>query len=215
MALSSDEAWTESFVEAAVNFLSQHFGVSAPDMVVNCEETCPWADGCQYMACYMPWLNQVNFKSGSEKGIIVSHEFGHRLQKGGLLEEGEGQAILMEKWWSENVNELSCEVCGSPLFVSEDTEPGTEIPCKDCGSVFEAVPIQGQVGGELVVSKGALASATIALPIVGTVFSGFIFDSLPKKGLGREENIARTRLMVGGIAVSGFLGALGFLAVKS
>lgn len=211
----SSNAWMGSFVENAVDFLSQHFGVSSPRVVLNCEETCRWAGKCHYVACYMPWLNQVNFKSGSEKGIIVSHEFGHRLQKAGILEEGEVPAILMEEWWAENVNELSCEVCGSPLFVSEDTVPGTEVECESCHSVYEAVQIHGQVGGEVVISKGALASATIALPIAGTVFSGFVFDTLPKGGLTIEENIRRTRQTVGGVAVAGFLGALGFLAVKS
>lgn len=130
-----------SFVENATAFLSQHFDVSPPNVVVNCADTCHWADKCHYAACYMPWLNQVNFKTGWEQGIIVSHEFGHRLQKAGLLEEGEGPAIEMEKWWSENVNELSCEICGAPLFISEDSEQGTEIICTGCGSVYEAVQI--------------------------------------------------------------------------
>ena len=130
-----------AFVENAVSFLSQHFGVSSPRVVLNCEESCPWAYKCHYMACYFPWLNQVNFRSGSEKGIIVSHEFGHRLQKAGLLEEGEVPAIDMERWWAENVNELSCEVCGAPLFISEQSEQGTEVTCGKCGSVYEAVQI--------------------------------------------------------------------------
>lgn len=203
-----------SFVENAVDFLSQHFGVSSPQVVLNCDETCSWAHKCHYMACYQPWVNTVNFKSGSEKGIIVSHEFGHVLQKAGLLEEGEAPAILMEKWWSENMNELSCEVCGAPLFISEQSEPGTEVTCEECGSVYEAVPLHG-MPEEIILSKGALASATIVLPVVGTVFSGFVFDALPKKGLPTEENMRRTRQTVGGIAVAGFLGALGFLAVKS
>ena len=130
-----------SFVENATDFLAQHFGVSTPTVVLNCEETCPWADECHYAACYMPWKNQSNFKTGSEQGIIVSHEFGHALQKAGLLEEGEGPAIEMERWWSENMNELGCEVCGAPLFISEDSEQGTEITCEQCGSVYEAVQI--------------------------------------------------------------------------
>ena len=87
----------------------------------------------------MSWLNQVNFKSGSEQGIIVSHEFGHRLQEAGLLEEGEGPAREMEDWWAANMNELSCEICGAPLFISEQSEQGTEVTCGDCGTVYEAI----------------------------------------------------------------------------
>lgn len=134
-------AWMDSFVGNAIDFLSQHFGVSTPTVVLNCEATCQWVDECHYAACYMPWLNQVNFRSGSEQGIIVSHEFGHHLQKTGLLEEGELPAIEMEKWWAENMNELSCEVCGEPIFVSEDTVQGTEITCMECGAVYEAVQL--------------------------------------------------------------------------
>ena len=65
------------------------------------------------------------------------------------------------------------------------------------------------------ITKGALATATVGLPIIGTVFSGFIFDTLPKEGLPKTENIKRARKTLGSIAVAGFLGALGFLAVKS
>lgn len=65
------------------------------------------------------------------------------------------------------------------------------------------------------ISKGALATATIGLPIVGVVFSGFIFDTLPNRDLPRAENIKRTRNVVGSIAVSGFLGAVAFLFLKS
>jgi len=130
-----------SFVQNATSFLSQHFGVSTPNVVISCADTCQWADKCQYAACYMPWLNQVNFKTDYQQGIIVSHEFGHHLQKAGLLEEGEGPAMEMERWWAENVNQLGCEVCGDPLFISEDSEPGTEIICTGCGSVYEAVQI--------------------------------------------------------------------------
>ena len=72
-----------------------------------------------------------------------------------------------------------------------------------------------QMLADYTISKGALATATIALPIIGVGFSGFIFDTLPKEGLPKEENIRRTRNVVGSIAVSGFLGALGFFAVKS
>lgn len=211
--VTADEVWISSFVDNALDFLSQHFEVSKPNIVLSCEQTCNWAENCDYMACYMPWLNQVNFKSGSEQGVIVSHEFGHRLQKAGLMEEGEGPAIAMEKWWAENVSELGCEVCGSALFISDDTVEGTQVLCEECGSLYEALEIYGQEGG-IVISKGKLAAATIGLPIVGVLFSGFIFDSLPKKGLSKAENIKRSRLAVGGVAVSGFLGALGFLAVK-
>jgi len=84
-------------------------------------------------------LNRSNFRSGSERGISGSHEFGHHLQKAGLLKEGEKPAIEMERWWAENMNELSCEVCGAPLFISEDSEQGTEVTCEECGSVYEAV----------------------------------------------------------------------------
>lgn len=133
--------WMGSFVENANAFLSQHFGVSTPAVVLNCEETCKYGDECHYAACYMPWLNQSNFKTGSEQGIISSHEFAHHLQKMGLLEEGEGPARNMERWWSENVNELSCEICGAPLFISEDSKQGTEVTCKECGSVYEAVQL--------------------------------------------------------------------------
>lgn len=131
-----------SFVENATIFLAQHFGVSAPTVLVNCAEQCPWADRCSYLACYMPWKTQVNFKSGSEQGIIVAHEFGHHLQKMGLIDEsGEAPAIEMERWWTENMNELSCEVCGAPLFISEQSEQGTEVTCRKCGSVYEALQI--------------------------------------------------------------------------
>lgn len=138
---AEDEAWTESFVEVATSFLAEHYGVSTPHVVLHCEETCPWVDSCHYMACYMPWAQQINIRSGSEYGFIVSHEFGHHLQQKGLLEEGEGPAILAEKWWAKSVNELSCEVCGAPLFVSEETVQGSEIICEKCGSIYEAVQI--------------------------------------------------------------------------
>jgi len=137
--LSADEAWMGSFVMNATAFLAQHFDIPSPTVVLNCEETCPWADDCHYMACYRPWINTVSFRSGSEQGFIVSHEFGHALQREGLLEEGEGPAIEMERWWSENMNELSCEICGAPLFISEESEIGTEIICEACGAVYEAV----------------------------------------------------------------------------
>lgn len=139
--MSADEVWIGSFVENATLFLAQHFGVSTPNIHVNCAESCPWADKCNYLACYMTWLNQVNFKSGSEQGIIVAHEFAHHLQKVGLLEDGEGPAREMERWWTENMNELGCEVCGDPLFISEQTEQGTEITCGKCGSVYEALQL--------------------------------------------------------------------------
>lgn len=135
----SSEAWMGAFVNNATAFLSQHFGVSSPRVVLNCEETCGWAGECHYAACFMPWLTQVNFKSGWEQGIIVSHEFGHLLHQEGLLEGGEGPALEMETWWADNVNELGCEVCGAPLFISEDSELGTEVTCGGCGSVYEAV----------------------------------------------------------------------------
>ena len=137
----SSNAWMGSFVENATDFLSQHFDIPAPKVVLNCEETCPWADECHYMACFMPSKSQVNFRTGSEQGIIVSHEFGHALQEAGLLEEGEGPALEMEKWWAEYMNELSCEVCGAPLFISEDSEQGTEITCEQCESVYTAIQI--------------------------------------------------------------------------
>lgn len=210
----ASDAWVGSFVENAVDFLSQHFGVSKPAVVLNCEQTCQWANKCRYAACFQPWRNTVSFKSGSEQGIIVSHEFGHRLQKEGLLEEGEKPAILMEEWWAKNVNELSCEVCGAPLFISEQSGQGTEVTCEGCGSVYEAVQIHGQEG-DIVVSKGALAAATIALPVAGVVLSGFVLDNLPKGGLPPEENMRRTRQTVGSVAILGFVGALGYLAVKS
>jgi len=136
----SSNAWMGSFVENATSFLAAHFGVSRPRVVLNCEETCPWADRCSYLACFQPWANRMSFKNSSKLGIVVSHEFGHALQREGLLEEGEGPAIEMEKWWLENVNELSCEVCGAPLFISEQSKQGTEVTC-ECGSVYEAVQI--------------------------------------------------------------------------
>lgn len=136
----SSNAWMGSFVENATVFLAQHFNIPAPTVVLNCEETCPWAYKCHYMACFQPWARKVSFKSGSELGLIAAHEMGHALQLEGLLEEGEGPAIAMEKWWLENVNELSCEVCGAPLFISEQSEQGTEVTC-ECGSVYEAVQI--------------------------------------------------------------------------
>jgi len=65
------------------------------------------------------------------------------------------------------------------------------------------------------ISKGALAAATIVIPIVGVVFSGFIFDTLPNADLPRDENLKRTRSTIGSIVVSGFLGAVGFFFLKS
>ena len=137
----ASDAWTNAFVENAVDFLIQHFDISNQTVILNCEETCPWAEDCHYAACYQPWAQKISFRSGSELGIIAAHEIGHALQREGLLEEGEGPAIEMERWWSENVNELSCEVCGAPLFISEESEVGTEITCEACGAVYEAVQL--------------------------------------------------------------------------
>lgn len=137
----SSNDWMDSFMENAVDFLSQHYGISEPHVVLHCEETCPWVDQCHYMACFQPWINTVHFRSGSEYGFIAAHEMGHALQRAGLLEEGEEPAMEMEKWWAENVNELSCEICGAPLFISEQSEQGTEVTCGDCGSVYEAIQI--------------------------------------------------------------------------
>ena len=142
--MSSDEEWMDSFVEVATSFLAMHFGVSEPRIVTDCEATCSWSDECPWLACYMPWKQQANFKSGSEYGIIVIHEFAHHLHQEGLLEKGEGPAMEAEKWWAENMRELSCEVCGAPLFVSEETAQGTEITCDECGSLYEAVQIHGR-----------------------------------------------------------------------
>jgi len=138
---AENDAWTKAFMVKAIDFLAQHFDIPTPTVVLNCEETCQWADQCHYAACFQPWARKVSFKSGSELGLIAAHEMGHALQLEGLLEEGEGPAIEMERWWSENVNELSCEVCGAPLFISEDSEQGTEVTCRGCGSVYEAVQI--------------------------------------------------------------------------
>jgi len=139
--MSANEEWTKSFVEVATSFLAEHYGIPRPHVVIHCEETCEWADRCNYMACFRPWTNTVSFKSGSEYGFIVAHEFGHALQRAGLLEEGEPAAIEMEEWWSENMAELSCEICGAPLFISEQSVQGTEVTCGTCGSVYEALQI--------------------------------------------------------------------------
>lgn len=209
---ASDKAWFEAYVEAATDYLYQHFGVDRPTVILHCEETCPWSNQCRYLACYQPWNGRVSFKSGSEKGYIVAHEFGHHLQNEGVIREGgESGAMTFERWWNSEMNEEACEVCGDPLFVSEDLEPGSEIECETCDSVYEAVPF-GQTGG-YVVSKNQLMAAVILSPIVGAVFAGFIFDRLPHEGLPKAENISRTRALVGGIAVSGFLGAATYAIV--
>ena len=203
------------FVKNAIDFLSQHYDVSAPRIVLSCEDTCQWAGECHYLACYMPWLNQVNFKSDSEIGYIVAHEFGHHLEEMGMIENGEPGAYAFEKWWLENVSEMSCEICGSPIFVSEDTIPGTEIMCEECGSVYEAVNFSG-IGrpDAYVITRKQLLAATILTPIIGVVFSGFVFDTLPRPGLDKGENIKRSRATVGSLAVSGFLGSAAYLLAK-
>ena len=181
----SSNAWMGSFVENAVDFLSQHFGVSSPRVVLNCEDTCRWAGKCHYTACYMPWRNQVNFKSGSEQGIVVSHEFGHALQEAGFLEAGEEQAILMEKRWIENVNELSCEVCGAPLFISEQSEQGTEVTCEECGSVYEAVSLHGMPEGGASFKLGFVA---------GLGFGAIVFTAVGREMVKTAAGITEAEL---------------------
>lgn len=185
----ASDAWVDSFVENAVDFLSQHFGVSSPRVGLNCEEACGWADKCHYAACYMPWLNQVNFKSGSEQGVIVSHEFGHRLQQAGLLEEGEKPAILMEEWWAKNMNELSCEVCGAPLFISEQSGQGTEVTCEGCGSVYEAVSLHGMPEGD----AGFKFGFVVGLGLGAIVFTS-VGRELVKTAAGITEAELRRRI---------------------
>jgi len=128
-----------AFVDNSVDYLYQHFGVERPSILLHCEQTCPWASKCQYLACYQPWNNKASFKSGSEKGYIIAHEFGHHLENMGIIENGEPGAMKFERWWLENMNEYPCQFCNDPLFISEDAEIGTEVLCETCGSVYEAV----------------------------------------------------------------------------
>lgn len=130
-----------AFVANAVDYLYQYYDVDRPQIVLHCEKTCIWAPECRYLACYQPWNERVSFKSGSEKGYIVAHEFGHHLENEGLIENGEPGAYKFERWWVENMSELGCEVCGDPLFVHDGLEPGTEVICETCDNVYEAVRI--------------------------------------------------------------------------
>lgn len=130
----------EAFVEEAIAFLSQYFDVSSPRIILNCEESCPRAEICTYLACYQPGPNRVSFRTGYEQGFIVAHEMGHRLEEAGRLQDGEALALQMETWWNENVNELMCLACGYPLFLTDETPPGISVTCPNCGSVHETIP---------------------------------------------------------------------------
>jgi len=201
------------FVRSAVAFLSRYFDVREPKVVLNCQETCPYSGSCRYVGCYKPWSRTVSFKSGQEKGYVVSHEVGHHLDKMGIIEDGEPAAVAMEEWWGTHVSELECSVCGYPLFASEDMV-GQDVKCPKCGSTFEVIPLRGKPLGspEIVVSRTAFIASVIGVPIAATIIGSFMMDRLPKKELGREENIHRSREFVGflmaDIAISGVVTAL-------
>ncbi len=140
MNTSTNDAQTQIFVVNAVDYLYQYFDVDQPLIFLNCERTCRWAADCKYLACYQPWDERVSFKTGSERGYIVAHEFAHHLQKVGLITiGGEPGAMTFERWWIDNMSEVGCEVCGDPLFIHDGLEPGTEVICETCDSVYEAV----------------------------------------------------------------------------
>lgn len=210
-----NEAWMESYMVEAMDFLSEKFNVKAPNVVLNCEETCPWASGCRFLACYMSWNNNCNFKSGSEKGQIASHEFTHHLQEIGIVDQrGEAVAVDMEAWWNENVSSLSCEICGSPLFADDDMV-GSKLECDSCGSIYEVVNVQGYPDPDgVIVSKNALLLGCIVAPVGGVILGAFVFDTLPKKGLSREEYERRTRRIIGETALAGFIGTGSYFLIS-
>lgn len=227
LSQADEEAWMDVYMVEAVAFLSEYFDIKEPRVVVNCEETCGYADECPYLACYMPWRNTCNFKSYSEKGIIASHEVGHALQKFGVLAaDGELSAIAMERWWERNVNEYVCDGCGNPLFVSDFEIPGVIVNCGDCGAEYRVISLKGDVGGfmdevegawggEIVVSRNVLLSSLLVVgPVLGGVVSGYVFDSLPREGLSEKENDRRRRRVLGGFLVGSALGGIGYQIMK-
>lgn len=217
--MAESEEWASSFVMGAIAFLSEYFDVRAPKIVMNCEETCPAGRTCTYLACYMPWTNTANFKSGSEKGIIVAHEFGHRLVRAGVIENGEAAAIEMEEWWAETVNELVCSICGAPMFVSDDVTIGSEVECSDCGSIYETVPIHGKkqsaqgMPEDIIISKGAFLATAVGVPIAATFIGSITMDRFPKPGIAREENAERAREFLGFMMADMALAGLAYVLV--
>ena len=113
---------TPEEVHSCVRFLSDCYGVPAPNVIITNEIP------AGYAGCYEPDTQTISLRPRALNERIVVHEFGHHLQNTYGLPNERG---------AEEFEEVAdCQVC-TRVFPTPDTRPGAVASCPWCGSVYK------------------------------------------------------------------------------
>ncbi|MCR6691576.1 MAG: hypothetical protein MRT15_04230 [archaeon YNP-LCB-003-016] len=171
----------EDFSEVLVRLHNFLPSLPTPRINYNCEYTCPMANECNYLGCYVN--GTINLKSYATPDVLV-HEYGHYIFHKALGYVDHVESEKFARWFEKSFyNPVICEECGSQLIYNS-----SEAFCPNCGTQYYSSNGNGLIG--------AIGKA-ILVGLGGTLLGGFITGMLPGKAEPLDVKMDKIRKLTG------------------